>query len=210
MFQEWFHRHFLQYAPSARRLLLLLDRHSSHYSLEFIREATLEGVIVFCLPPHTTHITQPLNASVFHSLKVHWDTDCDKFMSSNPGRLITIYQFSTLFLSAWSKVMTPKTIVSGFKATGVFPLDQRAIHVPGNDSLSSTPTAVLAQRGGIQYMPSLSRSQQHSQYASDQRRLVSRELSYSLVASAETNSPMWSDYDEQGNTQYISAGKVFV
>ena len=54
LFQEWFHRHFLQHVPSSRPLLLVLDGHSSHYSLEFIREATLEGVIVFCLPSHTT------------------------------------------------------------------------------------------------------------------------------------------------------------
>ena len=57
LFQEWFHRHFLQHVPASRPLLLLLDGHSSHYSLECIREASLEGVIIFCLPPHTTHIT---------------------------------------------------------------------------------------------------------------------------------------------------------
>lgn len=200
LFQEWFHRHFLQHVPSTRPLLLMLDGHSSHYSLEFIREATLEGVIVFCLPPHTTHVAQPLDVSAFHSLKVYWDNECDKFMSSNPGRLITIYQFSSLFSSAWSQAMTQKTIVSGFKATGVFPLNRRAIHVPGSDSLSSTPTAVLARRGGIRYMPFLSKSQQRSQIASDQRRPISRELTYSPVANGEMNDPIWSDYDEQGKT----------
>ena len=39
LFQEWFHRHFLQHTPSTRPLPLILDGHSSHYSLEFIREA---------------------------------------------------------------------------------------------------------------------------------------------------------------------------
>ena len=55
--KHWFHRHFLEYAPAARPLLLLLDGHSSHYSPEFIRQACESGVIVFCLPPHTTHVT---------------------------------------------------------------------------------------------------------------------------------------------------------
>ena len=65
-------------------------------------------------------------------------------MSSNPGRLITIYKFSSLFSSTWSQAMTQKTIVFGFKATGIFPLDGRAIHVLGSDLLSNTPTADLA------------------------------------------------------------------
>ena len=31
-FYEWFEHHFLEYAPSGRPLLLLLDGHSSHYN----------------------------------------------------------------------------------------------------------------------------------------------------------------------------------
>ena len=57
LFHEWFQLHFLQYAPAVRPLLLLLDGHSSHYRLEFIREASTQGVIVFCLPPNTTHVS---------------------------------------------------------------------------------------------------------------------------------------------------------
>ena len=56
LFQQWFEQHFLRYAPATRPLLLLLDGHASHYSPSFIREAAGRGVIVFCLPPHTTHI----------------------------------------------------------------------------------------------------------------------------------------------------------
>ena len=100
LFQEWFHRHFLHYASTSRPLLLLLDGHCSHYNLECICEASLQEVIIFCLLPHTTHITQPLDVSAFHSLKVYCDSVCDQFMSSNPGRIITIHQFSSLFSAA--------------------------------------------------------------------------------------------------------------
>ena len=47
-------------------VLLLLDGHNSHYQPEYIREF---GVIMFCLPPHTIHESQPLDASV---LKQNW------------------------------------------------------------------------------------------------------------------------------------------
>ena len=116
LFHEWFHRHFLLYAPSTTPVLLLLDGHASHYNLEFIHEASAQGVIIFCLPPHTTHVSQPLDVTAFNSLKVHWDHECDTFMSTNPGHIVTLYQFSKIFSAAWSKAMIPKTIISGFRA----------------------------------------------------------------------------------------------
>ena len=112
------------------------------------------GVIVFCLPPHTTHLYQPLDVTCFHSLKTYWDNACDQYMSSNPGRVVTIYQFSQLLSIAWSQAMTPRTIMSGFKTTGIFPLNRYAITVPGErPRLSNTPTAILAKKKGISFMP---------------------------------------------------------
>ena len=114
-------------------------------------------------------------------------------MSANPGQLITIYQFSSLFSLAWLRAMTPQTMVSGFKATGVFPLNRRAIHVPGNDALTNTPIAVVARRGGIKYMPFLSKSHQRAKGASDRRGPLSRELCYSPTANdvSAINDPIW-------------------
>ena len=55
LFELWFtHHHFLPYAPPTRPLLLLLDGHSSHYHV--VKKAAEEQVILFCLPPHTTHL----------------------------------------------------------------------------------------------------------------------------------------------------------
>ena len=61
IFLNWFLHHFLLHAPSVRPLLLLLDGHSTHYNPSFIQRAAEEKVIVFCLPPNTTHLTQPLD-----------------------------------------------------------------------------------------------------------------------------------------------------
>ncbi len=50
----WLTQHFLKHTVGARPLLLLLDGHSSHYNPKSIRYAKDHGVIVLCLPPHTT------------------------------------------------------------------------------------------------------------------------------------------------------------
>ena len=73
LFQQWFKQHFLRYASATHPLLLLLDGHAFHYNPSFIREATGRGVIVFCFPPHTTHMCQPLDSACFSVLKKEWD-----------------------------------------------------------------------------------------------------------------------------------------
>ena len=72
LFLDWFHKHFLALIPPARPVLLLMDGHSSHYSPDVIRAAAEEKVILFTLPPHTTHITQPLDRGSFSPLKTYW------------------------------------------------------------------------------------------------------------------------------------------
>ena len=70
-FNYWFLHHFLEYSP-IRPLILLLDGHSSHYCPETIKLAAEKRIILFALPPHTTHITQPLDRGCFAPLKVAW------------------------------------------------------------------------------------------------------------------------------------------
>ena len=91
LFELWFTHHFLAHAPPVRPLLLLMDRHSSHFHPSVIQRAAEEGVIMFCLPPHTTHLTQPLDKGCFGPLKMHWQQECWSFMTDNPDCVITRY-----------------------------------------------------------------------------------------------------------------------
>ena len=115
LFHSWLTDHFLKHAVGSRPLLLLLDGHSSHYNPATIRFAKEHDVIVLCLPPNTTHESQPLDTCVFGLLKRNWGDVCHKFMQQHPGQIVTKYQFSTLFNEAWMKSMVPANIVSGFK-----------------------------------------------------------------------------------------------
>ena len=61
-------------------------------------------------------------------------------MQDNPGRVVTKYQFSSLFSTAWYKAVKPETIVNGFRKVGVCPFDASAIAVPDVPT-SETPAA---------------------------------------------------------------------
>ena len=136
LFYAWLSCHFLRYAPSTRPLLLLLDGHSSHYSPHAIRFAAKEKVI---LPPHTTHVTQPLDRGCFSPLKMAWREVCHTFMAENPGKRVTRFNFPQL---------TIKNIVGGFRVTGVYPINR---HVVEKSKELSKPT--LSEATGLAYTP---------------------------------------------------------
>ena len=155
-FHGWF-QHFLEYAPQKRPLLLLLDGHSAHYCPETIKLAAKNNIIVCALPPHTTHIVQPLDRGCFAPLKVAWKEACHEFYTKNPGRVVTRLDFNQLFAKAWYKAMTGQNIINSFKVTGVYPFNREVIcSAPGIDKREKytlfKPEA-LAKRTGLAYIP---------------------------------------------------------
>ena len=151
LFYHWFLHHFLQYAPPTRPLILLLDGHSSHYSPATIKLAAENQVIVFVLPPNTTHIAQPLDRGCFSPLKSAWRKYCHEFRANNPGRVITRYEFNQIFSKAWFKAMTGSNITASFKATGVCPFNRHVFdHSVKTKGIQADS---LAKRTGLAYIP---------------------------------------------------------
>ena len=55
-----------------RPLLLVMDGHMSHVSLEIIRLLKATAIIYLILPPHTSHGLQPLDLVLFSYVKSDW------------------------------------------------------------------------------------------------------------------------------------------
>jgi hypothetical protein len=167
LFELWFFRHFLAHAPPVRPLLLLMDGHSSHYQPAVIIRAAEEGIILFTLPPHTSHLTQPLDKGCFRPLKKHWRQECWQYITSNPGKVVTRYQFSKLFRVAWEKGLTLTNCISGFRTTGIFPFNRSAVDQSGSCGIGEKEKRLsLPQRTGLQFIPlyiPLSLALNHSQ-----------------------------------------------
>ena len=97
----------------------------------------------FCLPPHTTHEAQPLDCGVFGPLKAHWSHVCHAYLQQNSGRIITRFQFSSLFSQAWSAAVSPANIIAGFRTCGVYPFNPSAISAtPHTEHEYDTGTSV--------------------------------------------------------------------
>ena len=120
LFDSWFRKHFMRYAPVSRPLLLLLDGHSSHYCPDTLKLAAENDIIILALPPNTTHLTQPLDKGVFGPFKTHWKRVCHDFQVSHPGHIVNYYNFCSLFSKAWIESMTSVNIMAGFETTGIY------------------------------------------------------------------------------------------
>ena len=132
LFELWFNTLFLPYAVPLRPLLVIMDGHSTHYQPSVICKAAEEQVILFCLPPHTTHLTQPLDKGCYGPLKMARRKECKDFMSRNPGRVVTRYEFSRLFGKVWEKSKTITNVIAGFRCTGIYPFNPFHIYLhPG-------------------------------------------------------------------------------
>ena len=121
--------------------MLLLDWCSTHHQPEVVRLARSKQKIMLCLPLHTTHKAQPLDCTVFAPLKSQWRTVCHEFLQCNPGRVITKFNFNSLFSKAWLQSVIPAIIMVGLWSSGVYPFNSSAIKVPSLQSGSSN-TAV--------------------------------------------------------------------
>ena len=69
LFFEWF-KLSVQMTPRLRPVLLVLDGHGSHITIEVIEFAQSNNIHLLCLPSHTSHILQPLDIGVFKSFKM--------------------------------------------------------------------------------------------------------------------------------------------
>jgi len=135
-------------AVAYRPLLLLMDGHSTHCDLMSLKFAADKGIIIFCLPPHTTHECQPLDCSLFKPLKQHWKHECHKFYCKNPGKVISKLNFNEVFQNAWLNSITPANVVAGFRKAGVYPFNRSAISCTAV-SVSTSQDVVPTTEGKI-------------------------------------------------------------
>ena len=78
------------------------------------------------LPPHLTHLLQPLDLSVFKPMKSAWDLAVADFMRKE-RRAITRRDFPSLLKIAWEKGFKPQNAVGGFRRAGISPYNHTVV-----------------------------------------------------------------------------------
>ena len=125
LFIKWL-EHFSKFAnPTAeKQILLILDNHVSHVSIEAITFAKSHHIHMLSLPPHSSHKTQPLDRNFFRPMKAYYDAAADSWSVSHPGQVLSVYNVAELVKVAFERAATVENAVQGFQATGIYPFDR--------------------------------------------------------------------------------------
>ena len=149
VFLRWL-EHFERTVPGSvkRPLVLVYDGYGSHYNDEIVAKAIQLQIILVLLPANSTHLIQPLDISVFKPFKTVLKREVDSFMINNAVTAFSKKDSITITSKAWIEgiVNRKDNIISGFKASGLWPLSFSAMQARWrlyhNGGINSTSIAV--------------------------------------------------------------------
>ncbi|GFS21215.1 tigger transposable element-derived protein [Elysia marginata] len=126
-----FLEHFIKYTKPTKDspVLLLLDNHKSHVSLDAIKFCRQDYVTMLSLPPHCSHELQPLDKTVYGPFKTFCNQASDRWChdATNRGKPMTIHTLPSIVNYRFTHAFNQKNILSGFKSTGIYPSDRNII-----------------------------------------------------------------------------------
>ncbi|GBM27155.1 hypothetical protein AVEN_202362-1 [Araneus ventricosus] len=122
LFIDWL-KYFVKHAkPSTEDpVLLIADNHTSHCSLPAVLFCRENHITFLTLPPHTSHVLQPLDKCFFAPLNALYSSETEKLLVQNPGKEITLYKVSGIFQKAYSATARVQLSEKAFRATGIEP-----------------------------------------------------------------------------------------
>lgn len=125
---QWI-KHFDDYTKHrtvGQKRLLILDGHDSHMTPEFESFCQEQGIITLCMPPHSSHLLQPLDVGCFGPLKKAYSKRIQRLGMVGYHYLIK-EDFLPEFSPAYEAAFTSSTIQGAFRGSGLLPLDPQAV-----------------------------------------------------------------------------------
>ena len=125
---EWL-KHFIHHTEAATvgsYRLLIINGHESHQSLEFQNLCEESKIIALCMPPHASHILQPLDVGCFAPLKQAYKKEI-KSLADSYITHVDKKAFLATFQPVYNKAISKSNILLSFRATGLVPLNPEAV-----------------------------------------------------------------------------------
>jgi hypothetical protein len=138
---DWLQKHFIPHTISqtkGKHRLLVLDGHDSHLTATFDKICQENNIIPICMPPHASHLLQPLDVGCFAVLKRSYGTRVAEYTRLGIDS-IEKDDFLDIFPAARDDSFKESIIQSAFAATGLVPLDPDRVLSKLNIRLQSPP-----------------------------------------------------------------------
>src|SRR6478735_6265262 len=130
---------------NSRYRLLILDGHESHHSVVFERYCKENKIITLCMPPHSSHLLQPLDVGCFSVLKKVYGREIEHLIRCSINH-VSKTEFFPAFYAAFQATMTEENIKAAFRGARLVPLDLEHV-VSKLDVQLRTPTPVEEETG---------------------------------------------------------------
>ncbi|KAJ6257444.1 Acetamidase [Drechslerella dactyloides] len=119
--------------------LLVLDGHESHHSAAFELYCQEHKIVTICMPPHSSHILQPLDIGCFGPLKQAYSKEVESLIRAHINHISKL-EFLSGFHKAFTAAITPKNIRSSFAGAGIVPYNpDRVLSKLDIQLLAATP-----------------------------------------------------------------------
>lgn len=105
---------------------LFVDNHVSHCTVEFLRYARANKIIVVGYPLHCTHHLQGLDVVCFARLKILWGEEQDRIEKEEAVR-VTKTNFIVVYGRVRAKAFTTDLVKKAFEKTGIHPWNPKVI-----------------------------------------------------------------------------------
>jgi hypothetical protein len=127
---RWLERQFIPMTTSRTRgkfRLLILDGHGSHLTPPFDRLCSENDIIPICMPPHSSHLLQPLDVGCFAPLKRAYGGMIEAKARCNINHIDKL-DFLEAFPRARAEAFKPSTIQNAFEGAGLVPYDPEKVN----------------------------------------------------------------------------------
>lgn len=120
---HWLKEIYIPGTATPRKRLLVVDGHGSHESDEFMWECYANNIHLLFLPPHCSHVLQPLDVAVFSPLKNSYRRHLSDIILQRNGLPLNKQDFVVAFARAREDAIYSKNIRSGWEASGLWPVN---------------------------------------------------------------------------------------
>ena len=127
LFLVWLKKIFLRYVVPERPVILLTDGHKTHVNIDVIDVCRQNDVVLFCLPPHTTHALQPLDVAVFKSLKDAFAKAVRALSFTKKNFVVSKKEFARVVKHPLDQAFSISNVKAGFLKCGIYPYNPDAI-----------------------------------------------------------------------------------
>jgi DDE superfamily endonuclease/Tc5 transposase DNA-binding domain len=107
--------------------ILLLDNHGSHITTEFMWICFQNNIRLVYLPPHSSHVLQPLDLSIFSQIKRSYRTQVEELTRFEDSAPIKKIRFVAYYNHAREEVLNERYIRAGWRGAGLFPWDPEKV-----------------------------------------------------------------------------------